>query len=468
MSITSLEIKAVNELSKVNPGGSLSRIGGDGLHQIDDDPKSDLRVGWLVVGVFFGFFLIWSLFAHLDEAAYAQGAIAVEGHRQTIQHREGGVVSAIFVKDGDIVRPGQVLISLAPAEVEMTARSLSSQVIGLQAQHARLEAERDGATTITPLPEFASLTGDDANEARRAMHLQTQELRTRSASLLAQRAVLHQRQAQLDQTITGYRNQIDSTDKQSHLIGDELNGTQSLAAQGYASQNRVRALQRQQAGLSGQRAEFSANIARSGAQINETQMQSLSLTAERAESVAKDLRDTEYQLNDLLPKLKQAKEQLAATQIRANVAGQIVALSVFTVGGVVSPGQKLMDIVPNKAPLIIDAQIGASDFDGLAIGQETEVKISSMHDRGMPIIKGHITNLSGDSLVDEKTGMRYYTMQVTVPTAEAQKLVRLRGADGGLRAGLPVQVIVPLRKRTAFQYLTEPLSQVFWTAFREK
>ena len=435
---------------------------------IADGAGIELSIGVAVVVLFFGLLFGWSLFARLDSAAYAQGSVTVEGHRQTIQHKEGGVVSAIYVHDGDVVRPGQVLISLAPAEVAAAERSMSSQVIGLQAQHARLQAEITGRGVVVPPPEFAALTGDDRAEADRAMALQRNEMRARADSLSTQRAVLREREAQLSQTITGYSDQIKSTDRQYQLIGDELKGTQDLADRGYASINRVRALQRDQAGLTGQRADYVANIARSQAQISETHMQGLSLGADRAESTAKDLRDTEFQINDALPKLKQLKEQLAATEIRSPVAGQVVGLSVFTVGGVVAPGQKLMDIVPTKAPLVVDAQIGAQNFDGLHIGQETELKIASMHDRNLPIVKGRITQLSNDSLVDEKTGARYYTLEVTVSDAEAEKIRELRGPNGGMRAGLPVQVIIPLRKRTAFQYLTDPLTQAIWTSFREQ
>lgn len=458
----------MTDLAPQGRRNALTPLAATPLVLVDDDPRADLRLGWLVVILFFGVFGAWSLFARLDAAAYAQGSIAVEGHRQTIQHKEGGVISAINVRDGQIVRGGEVLISLAPAEVAAAERSTASQVIGLEAQHARLQAEQVGRGAIERPPEFAALTGAEAQEADRAMALQSSELRARGASLSTQRAVLRQREVQLSKTIGGYSQQIAATDRQTGLIGDELAGTQSLAARGYASQNRVRALQRDQAGLGGQRADYAANIARSQAQISETQMQSLSLGAQREEEIAKDLRDTDFQLNDLLPKLKQLREQLAATEIRAPVSGQVVGLSVFTVGGVVMPGQKLLDIVPAKAPLVIDAQLSASNFDGLYVGQEAEVKIASMHERNLPVVHGHVTEIAADSLADEKTGQRFYALEVTVPIAEAEKIRDLRGPNGGLRAGLPVQVILPLRKRTAFEYIVEPLSQVFWTSFRER
>jgi HlyD family secretion protein len=433
-----------------------------------DSPSRDILLGAAIAIMFFGAFLGWSLFARLDAAVSAQGAVSVEGHRQTVQHRDGGIVSGLFVKDGDRVTAGQILISLAPNEVRAEESSMASQVIGLQAQRARLTAELNGQAAITTPKEFGDLTGPDLAEAQAALRLQSSELEARRRALGAQKGVLREKGEQLTKAIDGYQAQIVSNEKQASLIGDELKGTEELAAKGYASQNRVRALQRDDAGLAGTRADLSANVARSQAQISETSMQALSLDTDRLQEDAKDLRDVEAQLNETLPKLQALKVQLGNLEIRAPVSGQVVGLTVFTVGGVIAPGQKLMDIVPSSAPLVIDAQVPSSNMDGLYIGQSTEVRIASMHDRKLPILNGQITKLSADSLADEKTGVRYYSIEVTVPVAEMAHVKELRGSAGAIKAGLPAQVMVPLRKRTAFQYLTEPLTQAMWTAFRER
>ena len=438
------------------------------LAEMDDTPKRELLLGSAVAVLFFVAFVGWSLFARMDVAAYANGAIAVEGHRQTIQHKDSGTVAAIYVKEGDHVAAGQVLIALAPTEASAAEQSMASQLIDLQAERARLVAEQQGLSIVSPPPEFASLTGSEKDEASRALQFQQREMEARRLATSAQKKVLGERGEQLSKAIEGYQSQIASVDKQSDLIGDELKGTEALAASGYAPLNRVRALQREGAGLQGQRGDLSANAARSQAQIGEIRMQSISLDTDRSEEIAKDLRDVNYQIDDLLPKLRPLKEELTDTQIRAPVAGQVVGLQVFTVGGVVAPGQKLMDIVPTNAPMVVDAQIPASKMDGLFVGQSTDIRISSMHDRALPILHGTITELSADSFVDEKTGLRYYTLEVTVPTAEAKKIMELRGTNGGLKVGLPVEVVVPLRKRTAWEYLTDPLAQSFKRAFHEQ
>jgi HlyD family secretion protein len=243
---------------------------------------------------------------------------------------------------------------------------------------------------------------------------------------------------------------------------------QALASKGYASLNRVRALERAQAGLDGQGAELDANAARSQAQIGEVRSQTLSLATDRMQEVAKDLRATELQLNDLLPKLHALRVQLAQTRIPAPVSGRVVAMTMFTVGGVVAPGQRLMDIVPLHRALVIDAQLAPNDSDGVHVGQSAEVKITSIHDRSLPILIGTVTRLSADSLVDERSGQHYFTLEVDVAESEVNRIKSIRGADGGLRAGQPVQVVIPMRKRTALQYLTEPLFNAMWRSFRER
>ena len=434
---------------------------------MNDDPRRELMIGGAVVLVFFVLFLGWASFARLDAAAYAPGQISVEGHRQTVQHRDGGTISGIKVKEGQHVQAGQVLVELAPRDVAAAEGSMASQVISLEAQRARLLAESAGQTTMAAPREFAALTGDDKVEAEGALRQQQAELRARVGAIASQKAVLRQRNLQLTEQIKGYTDQIGTTDQQSKLINDELAGTQALADKGYASINRVRALQRTAAGLTGSRADLASNAARAKQAQGETQMQSIGLDTQHQQDVAKDLRDAEYQLNDLLPKLRALKEQLAGVEIRSPATGQVVGLAVNTVGGVIAPGQKILDVVPDKAPLVFDARLSPNDADDVYVGQATEVKITSLHERDIPILKGTLTRVSADAFSDEKTGQSYYTIQVTVPEEELARIQKLKGRTDSLKPGLPAQVLIPLRKRSALQYLTEPLTQSIWKSFRE-
>ncbi len=457
MSVPS-EIRTTN--LPVPLGGPIDQV-------MNDDPRRELIHGGIIVAMFFVLFLGWASFARLDAAAYAPGMISVEGHRQTVQHRDGGTISAIKVKEGQHVTAGQVLIELAPRDVAAAESSTAAQVISLAVQRARLLAESAGQTTFATPREFAELTNDEKAEADGAMRQQLSELRARFTAISSQKAVLRQRNLQLTEQIKGFTDQIGTTDQQSKLIQDELEGTQALADKGYASINRVRALQRTAAGLTGSRADLASNAARARQAQGETQMQSIGLDTQHQQDVAKELRDVEYQLNDLLPKMRALKEQLAGVEIRAPTTGQVVGLAVNTVGGVVAPGQKIMDVVPDRAPLVFDARLSPNDADDVFVGQETEVKITSLHERDIPILRGTVTRVSADAFTDEKTGVSYYTLQVTVPEAELIKVEKIKGRVASLKSGLPAQVLIPLRKRTALQYLVEPLTQSIWKSFRE-
>jgi HlyD family secretion protein len=434
----------------------------------NDDGRLEMWIGCAIAAAFFVLFLGWAAFARLDAAAYAAGEVTVAGHRQSVQHKEGGIVSALNVKEGQRVKEGDVLIQLAGVDSQAQASALTAQVLGLQAQRARLQAEQFGQPTITWPANFATLSGDDRIQAEGAMKVQEEQFRTRSAALMAQKTVLRQKSAELAQQINGFKRQIEASDEQRRLLREELQGVQSLAAQGYAPLTRVRALQRSQAELGGQRGQYAASIAQANEQSGESRLQILQLERQRAEEVASQSRDVEFQLNDAIPKLSAARDQLAREQVRASASGTVVGLSVFTVGGVIAPGQKLMDIVPDKAALVIEARLAPSDADDVRVGREVEVKFPSLRDRTVPVLLGVLTKLSADSFVDDKTGVRYFQAEATVPPATLDRLKLAESGAFDLKPGLPAQVMIPLHKRTALQYLTQPLTEAMWRSFREK
>jgi HlyD family secretion protein len=435
---------------------------------VKDDGRLEIWVGCAIAAAFFILFLGWASLAPLDAAAYAQGEVAVAGHRQSVQHKEGGIVSALHVKEGQRVKEGDVLIELAGADAQAQESALSAQVMGLQAQRARLQAEQFGQSVITWPTSFATLGGEDSVQAQAAMKVQESQFKARAAALASQKSVLRQKGLELAQQVEGFKRQIEASDEQHRLLGEELQGVQALAAEGYAPQTRVRSLQRSQAELGGQRGQYAASIAQANEQSGESQLQILQLDRQHAEDVASQLRDVEFQLNDAIPKLSAARDQLAREQVRAPASGTVVGLSVFTVGGVVAPGQKLMDIVPDKAALIVEARLAPADADDVRVGRDVEVKFPSLHDRTLPVLHGTLSKLSADSFIDDKTGARYFQAEATVP---AETLERLKLAENGefeLKPGLPAQVMVPLHKRTALQYLTQPLTEAMWRSFREK
>jgi HlyD family secretion protein len=404
--------------------------------------------------------------ARLDAAAIAPGRLVVSGQRQTVQHRDGGVVAEINVREGASVQRGQILIKLAGAEVRAQERALAGQTITLLAQRARLQAEAQGRGQIIAPAEFAALSGEDRLDAARALQVQQGQLRTRAAVLSAQRGVIGQRTSQASSQGSGYSRQVVAVDDQLRLIEEELVSLRGVAEKGFVSKTRVRALERQKAELQGQRGQFAATVAQTGSQQGETRLQILEAQNNYNERVATELRDVENALADARPKWAAARDQLARIDIRAPVSGIVVGLTVFTRGGVIAPGQKLLDIVPDRTPLTIEARLSVEDADDVRPKQKAFVRFATLHETSLPALEGVVTRVSADSLVDERTGDSFYTAEVSVPLKELGKIDELRGADT-LRAGIPVSIEIPLRKRTALAYAFEPLTGAFRKSFNE-
>lgn len=401
-----------------------------------DAGGGEIRAGLLAIALFFGAFGGWAAFAPLDAAVVAPGVVVVAGNRQTVQHREGGTVTALAVREGDQVRSGQVLIELGAPEVIAQERGLLSQVVDLQMQRARLTAERSGSSDLAPPAEWSTLSPEDRAVADIAFERHRREAGRGAWS-------------PYDARIAGYRGEIVSLDRQEALLNEELRGMRALAAEEMAPMTRVRALERNVAEMQGRRSELSALIA--------------STQQERYE----ELRRVDARLSELTPQLSAARERLEATRLRAPADGRVVGLTVFTVGGVVRGGDRLMDIVPDNQELIIQAQVRPEDADDLAPGQRTEVRFTSFGG-DVPTVFGEVRQISADRFTDERSGRPYFEMQVIVPR---DQLTRLESADAGarrLRPGLSAEVIVPTRKRTALQYLLEPLDQALWRSGREQ
>ncbi len=451
-----------------NAAGLPAIAASQAVAALNDDPGKEIRWGLMVLGAFAALFIGWTTLTPLDASAIATGQISVSGHSQLVQHREGGVVATVDVKEGQHVKAGQVLMELAPEDVGAQVKSIRAQLISLRAQRARLNAELQGQPRIAWPEDFPTLTGEDQISANEAMKSQQAQFDAGLGALRAQQAMNTKKAQSLTEQIAGSRSQLESATRQQALIEDELKGVRDLAAKGYASATRVRALERTREDLVGSRGSYGANIASYREQIGEAQLQSASLARQRSEQAANQLRETQDQIANLTPKYEAARLQLERGTLRAQTDGVVTGLAVYAPGSVVTPGEKLMEVVPSNPVLVVAAKVPAQDIEGLHVGQKTEVRFMSMSARSVPILTGALTKLSADSFQDEKSGASFYTAEVTVPKSQLDMVRRLRGADSEIRPGVPVQVTVPLHKRTAFEYLFEPLTQALWTSFRSK
>lgn len=434
---------------------------------LSDDPTRTIRIGLGVAGAFFVGFLGWAALTPLDAASYAHGVIAVAGGRQSLQTRDGGVVTAVNVVEGQKVKAGQVLLQFGNGELGASERGLTGERLALLAEKQRLTSEIQHKASFAAPPEFASLDADDKALAVEAMALQKAQFDARNRALGTQRASLVNQAAQLDQQIRGAQHQIDSNQIQKGLNLEQLGGMRKLAERGFAPRTQVIALEREDARLAAEDGSQRAQIGRLSEAVGQTKLQMTQLDRDRTEDNAQRLRDIQVRLEDLEPKLGALRQQLASASLRAPVSGRVVGLTVQGVGRVLAPGQTVLDVVPEDRRLVIQARVSPQDADDLSLGQRTQIRLSSVHDRSLPLLDGVLTKLSADSFTDEKTGAPYFQAEVAAPADMLDKIVQRSKGRIHLQAGLPVEVLVPLKSRSALAYLFEPVMQTFWRTGRE-
>lgn len=427
-----------------------------------DNARIPTLVGMIVFILFFGCLVGWAAFAPLDSAVLSNGVVKVQGNRQTVQHLDGGIVKEILVRDGDRVKEGQVLLRLEDTLPRANVDLLTGQFDAFKALEARLVAERDDRDTISFDP---ALLERRAKEPQLDQLLRAQEnvFEARRRSISGQTAVLNQRIAQLNEQILGYQAQARSNEQQLGFTREELDGTRKLHKEGYATYTRVLALERQAAYLDGQRGEQVANMARARQAIGEAELQILQLRKDRLTEVSDQLRDTQSKLYDIEPRLRTARDALERTSLVAPRSGLVVGLQVFTPGGVINRSDRLLDIVPADTPMIIEGQIQPTEVDDVKPGMKAEVHLTAFKQRVTPMIHGEVLNVSADRLQDQRTGMSYYIVTLSIDEKELAETKNIY-----LAPGMPADVVIPLKPRTALDYILSPLTQTFDHAFREQ
>ncbi|MBK8544764.1 MAG: HlyD family type I secretion periplasmic adaptor subunit [Caulobacteraceae bacterium] len=435
---------------------------------LNDNPWREGRIGVVVMALFFGVFGLWAALAPLDAGVVALGEVIVSGNRQVVQHREGGVISRVAVAEGDHVTEGQILLELSAVELAAQERALAGQSIELEASRERLLAEAGRSTQVQRPASWDSLPPEYVTLADAVLARQQDELEARRTAVWAQTGVQGQRQSQMSARIAGYQEQIVAIDRQNALIGEELDGLRTLAQEGFAAETRVRSVERAQSELQGRRAELQGLIEQSREGIGEARMQSVSIRGDRAQLIAQELRVTETQLSDVMPRLQAVRTQLEASRVRAPAAGVVVGLSFFNQGAVIGPGEHILEIVPDEQDMIMRVRIRPIDADNVAVGQPVNVRLSAFEGRQVPYMRAVVDRVSADRFEDERSGAPYFVAEIRAPSSELRRMSEaMDGRDLRLSPGLPVEVVIPLRKRTALQYLLEPLSQAVWRSFRE-
>jgi len=436
----------------------------------DDIPRPERKRGnrkarWLGVGVILaamGGLIVWASLAPLSSAVVSQGQIVVSSKHKLVQHRDGGIIQRINVRDGAIVKAGDVLIVLNGAEAYLRHVLMRAAYYSARATKHRLLAEKQESAKLhfpTQLLEEARKDQSIASilETERELFL------SRRMAHAGQVSVLRQRIAQIEEEIKGYEAEAVANREQSRIARTELKIVKVLFDRGYTTRVRVAALERERAGLLGSAGKLEAALARAKANIGETELKILQLTKEFNTNVFKDLKEVEDRIFDIREKLESAAVKVEQLRIRAPTGGEVVNMQVSTVGGVIQPGDTVLEIVPADDRLIIEARVRPVDVDHIAVGLDTQVRITAFKQRTTPLLDGKVILVSGDALLDARSGEHYFLVQIEVIQSE-----RTRAAVERLQPGMPAEALIITGQRTAFAYLLQPIMDSVNRAMREQ
>jgi HlyD family secretion protein len=420
-----------------------------------------LIVGLAVVVVLAGGLGGWASTAQISGALIAPGSVVVESNVKKVQHPTGGVVGEVRARDGDLVKAGDVVVRLDDIVTKASLAIVTKNLDGLWARAARLEAEQQGRDRIV-FPATLRERADDA-DVKNVMASETKLFDVRTNGRIGQKAQLRERVTQLNEEIAGLTAQEKAKDQEIALVEKELVGVSSLYDQHLVQISRLTTLQRDAARLNGERAQFVASRAQAKGKITETELQIIQVDKDLVSEVSKDLRETNDKIGEFVERKVTAEDQLRRVDIRAPQDGMVLQSTVHTVGGVITAGDAIMMIVPQADDLQVEAKVNPQDIDKLQIGQKTLLRLSAFNQRTTPELNGVVTRVSPDVTTDQRTGQSYYTIRVSMPTAEVARL-----GDAKLIPGMPVEAFVQTGDRTMLSYLVKPLNDQLMRAFREK
>jgi protease secretion system membrane fusion protein len=420
--------------------------------EVNTDARSFSRVGWMIVILGLGAFLLWGLFAPLDKGVPLSGTVAKESNRKAIQHMTGGTIKEILVKDGDVVKEGQVLVRMNGILAKSAYETTDAQYLTARAAEARLAAERDGHKSI----KFPAELEQRRNDPRVAdlMALQTQLLSSRQMSLQNELGSVDENIAGLKEQIRGLEESRDSKKVQMGYLKEQLEGMRDLAKDGYVARNRLLDLERTYAQLSGAVSEDIGNIARARRQVLEMGLRKAQRMQDYQKEVRTQLSDVEREAEALGARLQGQKFEVDNIEVRSPVGGTVTGLAVFTQGGVVQPGFKMMEIVPTDDPMVVEGSLAVNLVDRVHPGLKTELIFSAFNANKTPHIPGEVEQVAADRSVDERTGAPFYKVRVRV-TPEGQKMIAQHKMD--VRPGMPVELFVKTGERTMMNYLLKPI-----------
>jgi HlyD family secretion protein len=423
--------------------------------------RTHLIVGLALVLIVAGGFGGWASTVPISGALIAPGAVVVDTNVKKVQHPTGGVVGEVRVRDGDIVKAGDIVVRLDETVVKASLAIVVKTLNGLWARAARLEAEQRGLDKVK-FPPMLTDRADDP-DVRDVLASETKLFEVRVNGRSGQKSQLRERVTQLNEEIGGLSAQEEAKNKEIALVEKELIGVRQLYDQHLVQISRLTTLERDAARLSGERAQYIASRAQAKGKITETELQIIQVDKDMVSDVSKDLRETNDKIGEFVERKVTAEDQLRRVDIRAPQDGMVLQSTVHTVGGVITAGDAIMMIVPQADDLQVEAKVNPQDIDKLQIGQKTLLRLSAFNQRTTPELNGVVSRVSPDVTIEQRTGQSYYTIRVSMPPQEIARL-----GDVKLIPGMPVEAFVQTGDRTMMSYLVKPLSDQLMRTFRER
>ncbi|QDX30075.1 HlyD family type I secretion periplasmic adaptor subunit [Dickeya poaceiphila] len=425
------------------------------------DEERALRLGWWLALVGFGGFLLWALLAPLDKGVAVAGNVVVSGNRKVIQHMQGGIIDRIQVKEGDRVVAGQVLLTLNAVDARTTSEGLGFQYDQLIAREARLLAEQRNQSSLVETPRLVQAR--QRPEMSTIIALQADLLRSRQLALKLETEGVRASIDGMETSLSALQKVMTSKQSEQMALNHQLQGLRPLATDNYIPRNKMLETERMFAQVSGELAQVSGEMGRTRHDIQQQKLRIAQRQQEYDKEVNSELSDVQARLNEVISQREKADFNLANVQVRAPVAGTVVDMKIFTEGGVIAPGQVMMEIVPEDQPLLVDGRIPVEMVDKIRTGLPVELQFTAFSQSTTPRVPGTVTLLSADRLVDEKDGTPYYSLRIQVSEEGRRSLHGLE-----IKPGMPVQGFVRTGERSFINYLFKPLMDRMHLALTEE
>jgi HlyD family secretion protein len=403
----------------------------------------------------------WAATTELSGAITASGSVVVDSNVKKVQHLSGGVVGELLVREGDRVRIGDTLVRLDETVLRAGLAIVTKGLDEMRARKARLASERDGVERIVVPPEL--IVAPPSPELASALDSERKLFDLRRAAREGQRSQLRQRIAQLDDEVRGYAALQQAKAEEIELIQRELTGVRILWQKNLIQITRLTVLEREAARLRGELAQSMAASAQVRGKISEIELQIIQINQDLSSEVAKELREIDGKIGEFIERKVTAEDQLKRVDIRAPQNGIVHQLNVHTIGGVVSPADPVMLIVPEADLLTVEAKVSPQDIDQLYVGQPASLRFTAFNQRTTPEIQGAISRISADVTSDQRTGQNFYTARVSIAAEELARLGNVK-----LLPGMPAEIFAKTYDRSVLSYFTKPLSDQIVRAFRER